>query len=204
MKIICIGRNYADHARELNNPVPSRPVVFLKPETAILAGDRPFSIPPWTDDVHYEIELVVRICKQGKNLSVDDARQHYDEIGLGIDFTARDLQAELKAKGHPWERAKAFDDSAVVGRFVKLEALEKPVDDLHFQLLNHDDVVQDGHSADMLFPVGEMLAEISTFMTLCEGDLVFTGTPAGVAAVKPGDKLEGRLEGRTLFRVAIE
>jgi 2-keto-4-pentenoate hydratase/2-oxohepta-3-ene-1,7-dioic acid hydratase in catechol pathway len=204
MKIICIGRNYREHAEELNNPIPSQPVIFLKPETAILERDRPFQIPNWTEEVHYEIELVVRIQRSGKEITPDDAVHYYQEVSLGIDFTARDLQSKLKAKGHPWERAKAFDDSAVVGEFVKIEQLKMPVDDLRFQLTNHGAVVQDGHTADMIFPIDELIAEVSAFMTIAAGDLIFTGTPAGVAPVKPGDRLEGRLEGRTLFRVEVE
>jgi 2-keto-4-pentenoate hydratase/2-oxohepta-3-ene-1,7-dioic acid hydratase in catechol pathway len=204
MKIICIGRNYADHARELDNPIPGQPVVFLKPETALLDGDKPFKLPEWSDDIHHEIELVLRIDREGKNIAPDHARLFFTEVTVGIDFTARDVQSRLKAKSHPWERAKAFDGSAVVGRFVQLEELRKPMSDLRFQLTKNGQVAQYGHTADMLFPVKKIIAEVSTFMTLTAGDLIFTGTPAGVAAVKFGDELEGRLEDRLLFSVAVQ
>jgi len=204
MKIICIGRNYANHAKELENSIPSEPVIFLKPQTALLENDRPFHIPPWSSDLHHEIELVLRIHREAKNIASCDSQFYFDEVTVGIDFTARDVQSRLKAKGHPWERAKAFDDSAVVGRFVKLEELEKPIGDLRFQLTKNGEILQDGHSANMLFPVSDLIAEISTFMTLKPGDLVFTGTPAGVGPIKSGDRLEGRLEDRVLFRVAVQ
>lgn len=204
MKIICIGRNYSDHARELENQVPSEPIIFLKPETALLDDDRPFRIPEWSDDIHHEIELVVRIHREGKNIPPHEAQRYYDDVTVGIDFTARDVQSKLKSKGHPWERAKAFDDSAVVGRFVKLEELEKAIGDLHFQLIKNGESVQDGDTSAMIFPVNELIAEASTFMTLKAGDLIFTGTPAGVGAVRSGDILEGRLEDRLLFRAAIQ
>lgn len=204
MKIICIGRNYADHARELDNPVPSQPVIFLKPETALLDADEPFQLPEWSHDIHHEIELVLRIDREGKNIAPDDAHLFFTEVTVGIDFTARDIQSRLKAKSHPWERAKAFDGSAVVGRFVKLDELAKQVSDLRFQLTKCGAVVQSGHTADMLFAVEKIITEVSTFMTLKAGDLIFTGTPAGVAAVKSGDELEGRLEDRLLFSVAVQ
>ncbi len=204
MKIICIGRNYADHALELNNPAPSQPVIFLKPETALLEDDRPFPIPEWSDEIHYEIELVVRIHREGKDIPSHEAHLYYDEVSVGIDFTARDVQSKLKAQNHPWERAKAFDCSAAVGRFLKLEELDRPIGDLHFQLVKNGGIAQDGHTENMLFPVADIIAEISTFMTLKPGDLIFTGTPAGVGPVSSGDLLEGRLEDQLLFRVAIQ
>jgi len=203
MKIICIGRNYADHARELGNQVPAEPVVFLKPQSAILSHKHPFYIPEWTQDVHHEIELVVKINRLGKTISESHASRYYDEVGLGIDFTARDIQTQLKAKGHPWERAKAFDGSAVVGQFMKLTDLGKEVQDLQFQLTNRDQVVQEGHTKDMLFSVDRLISEVSKFMTLKVGDLLFTGTPAGVAAVRPQDRLVGTLEGNDLLAVNI-
>ena len=203
MKIICIGRNYADHARELGNQVPAEPVVFLKPQSAILSHKHPFYIPEWTQDVHHEIELVVKINRLGKTISESHASRYYDEVGLGIDFTARDIQTQLKAKGHPWERAKAFDGSAVVGQFMKLKDLGKEVQDLQFQLTNRDQVVQEGHTKDMLFSVDRLISEVSKFMTLKVGDLLFTGTPAGVAAVRPQDRLVGTLEGNDLLAVNI-
>jgi 2-keto-4-pentenoate hydratase/2-oxohepta-3-ene-1,7-dioic acid hydratase in catechol pathway len=203
MKIICIGRNYADHARELGNQVPAEPVVFLKPQSAILSHKHPFYIPEWTQDVHHEIELVVKINRLGKTISESHASRYYDEVGLGIDFTARDIQTQLKAKGHPWERAKAFDGSAVVGQFMKLTDLGKEVQDLQFQLTNRDQVVQEGQTKDMLFSVDRLISEVSKFMTLKVGDLLFTGTPAGVAAVRPQDRLVGTLEGNDLLAVNI-
>ena len=203
MKIICIGRNYADHAQELGNQVPAEPVVFLKPQSAILSHKHPFYIPEWTQDVHHEIELVVKINRLGKTISESHASRYYDEVGLGIDFTARDIQTQLKAKGHPWERAKAFDGSAVVGQFMKLTDLGKEVQDLQFQLTNRDQVVQEGHTKDMLFSVDRLISEVSKFMTLKVGDLLFTGTPVGVAAVRPQDRLVGTLEGNDLLAVNI-
>lgn len=203
MKIICIGRNYADHARELGNQVPAEPVVFLKPQSAILSHKHPFYIPEWTQDVHHEIELVVKINRLGKTISESHASRYYDEVGLGIDFTARDIQTQLKAKGHPWERAKAFDGSAVVGHFMKLTDLGKEVQDLQFQLTNRGQVVQEGHTKDMLFSVDRLISEVSKFMTIKVGDLLFTGTPAGVAAVRPQDRLVGTLEGNDLLAVNI-
>ncbi|MGB1383640.1 MAG: fumarylacetoacetate hydrolase family protein [Flavobacteriales bacterium] len=204
MKIICIGRNYADHAKELGNQVPEQPVVFLKPQSAILSHKHPFYIPEWTQEVHHELELVVKVDRLGKTISEEHAPRYYSEVALGLDFTARDIQAQLKAKGHPWERAKAFDGSAVVGRFMSLAALGKPVQDLHFSLRNHDDVVQQGHTEDMLFSVNRLISEVSQFMTLKVGDLIFTGTPAGVGAIKSGDRLVGNLEGHDLFAVNIK
>ena len=203
MKIICIGRNYADHARELGNQVSAEPVVFLKPQSAILSHKHPFYIPEWTQDVHHEIELVVKINRLGKTISESHASRYYDEVGLGIDFTARDIQTQLKAKGHPWERAKAFDGSAVVGQFMKLTDLGKEVQDLQFQLTNRGQVVQEGHTKDMLFSVDRLISEVSKFMTIKVGDLLFTGTPAGVAAVRPQDRLVGTLEGNDLLAVNI-
>ena len=204
MKIICIGRNYADHAKELGNQVPSEPVVFMKPQSAILSHKHPFYIPEWTQDVHHEVELVVKIDRLGKSISEAHAPRYYSEVSLGLDFTARDIQAKLKSKGHPWERAKAFDGSAVIGRFISLEELGHSVQELEFTLRNHETVVQKGHTSDMLFFVNRLIAEVSQFMTLKVGDLIFTGTPAGVAAVKSGDRLVGNLEGHDLFAVNIK
>ena len=204
MKIICIGRNYADHAKELGNHVPEQPVVFLKPQSAILSHKHPFYIPEWTQEVHHEVELVVKVDRLGKTISEEHAPRYYNEVALGLDFTARDIQAQLKDKGHPWERAKAFDGSAVIGQFMSLAELGKPVQDLHFSLRNHDEVVQQGHTADMLFSVNRLISEVSQFMTLKVGDLIFTGTPAGVGAIKSGDRLAGNLEGHDLFAVNIK
>ena len=204
MKIICIGRNYANHALELGNPVPSEPVIFLKPQSSILSHKHPFYIPEWTNEVHHEVELVVKIDRVGKTISEEHAPRYYSEIGLGLDLTARDVQMRLKANGHPWERAKAFDGSAVVGEFISLGDLGRDVQDLRFTLSNRDNILQEGCTQNMLFSVNQLIAEVSRFMTLKMGDLLFTGTPAGVAPVKSGDRLVGTLEGRDLFAVDIK
>ena len=204
MKIICIGRNYADHAKELGNAVPAEPVVFLKPQSAILSHKHPFYIPEWTQEVHHEVELVVKIDRLGKSISEEYASRYYSEVSVGIDFTARDVQSRLKDKGHPWERAKAFDGSAVIGQFISLASLGKSVQDLRFSLTNHGDRIQEGHTGDMLFSVNRLICEVSSFMTLKVGDLIFTGTPSGVAAIKSGDRLVGNLEGHDLFAVNIK
>ena len=204
MKIICIGRNYADHAHELGNQVPKEPVVFLKPQSAILSHKHPFYIPEWTTEVHHEVELVVKIDRLGKTISEAYAPRYYSQVGLGIDFTARDVQSRLKKQGHPWERAKAFDGSAVVGGFVSLAELGKDIQSLQFSLSNHGKVIQHGHTSDMLFTVNRLISEVSKFMTLKVGDLLFTGTPSGVAPVKSGDRLVGQLGGHDLFAVNIK
>ena len=204
MKIVCIGRNYADHATELGNAVPSEPLFFFKPESAILHKDHPFAIPEWTGDCHFEVEVVVRMDRAAKWISADHAARCYTTVGLGIDFTARDVQSTLKAAGKPWEKAKAFDGSAVVSReFVPLNDLGGNIQDVHFSLLRNGEEVQVGHTADMLFPVDELIAHVSKFSTFKTGDLLFTGTPAGVGPVQSGDHLEGRLAGRTLFAVNV-
>jgi 2-keto-4-pentenoate hydratase/2-oxohepta-3-ene-1,7-dioic acid hydratase in catechol pathway len=189
MKIICVGRNYAEHAQELQNEVPRDPVLFLKPETAIILPRNPFFIPDFSEDVHYEAELVVRINRLGKHIPREFARKYYDQITVGIDFTARDLQAKLKEKGLPWEKAKAFDGSAAVGRFVKLEALPDQ-QHIEFSLKQNGETRQEGNSAMMLFDIDQLIAYISTFFTLKIGDLIFTGTPAGVGKVVQNDRLE--------------
>ena len=204
MKIVCIGRNYADHAAELGNAVPSEPLFFFKPESAVLHKDHPFAIPEWTDDCHFEVELIVRMERAAKWISEEHAGRCYTHIGLGIDFTARDVQSALKAKGKPWEKAKAFDGSAVVSRdWVPLADLGGNVQDIRFELLKNGEVVQSGHTADMLFPVDALISHVSKYSTWKTGDLLFTGTPAGVGPVKPGDRLEGRLDGRSMFTVDV-
>ncbi|MAC16686.1 MAG: 2-hydroxyhepta-2,4-diene-1,7-dioate isomerase [Flavobacteriales bacterium] len=204
MKIVCIGRNYSDHATELGNAVPSEPLFFFKPQSAILHKDHPFAIPEWTGDCHFEVEVVVRMDRAAKWISADHAARCYTTVGLGIDFTARDVQSTLKAAGKPWEKAKAFDGSAVVSReFVPLDDLGGDIQDLHFSLLRNGEEVQVGHTADMLFPVDELIAHVSKFSTFKTGDLLFTGTPAGVGPVRPGDHLEGRLGGRAMFAVNV-
>jgi len=191
MKIICIGRNYADHAKELNNPVPTDPVVFMKPPTALLLDGRPFYYPEFTSDLHYELELVVKIGKNGRHIQPEHAESYIEEIGLGIDFTARDIQDRCKKNGHPWEIAKAFDHSAVLGSFVSSKDLDlKSID---FELEKNKEIVQRGNSRDMIFSFSDIIVYISKFFRLQMGDYIFTGTPAGVGSVKIGDFLEGFL-----------
>ena len=203
MKIICIGRNYKDHASELGNKVPKEPLFFLKPDSAILPRKNPFFIPDFTKEVHYEVELIIRINKLGKNISRKFAHKYFNEIGLGIDFTARDIQQECKENGSPWEKAKAFDGSAVVGDF-KSHKEFRNINDINFSLLKNGEVVQTGNSSDMIFPIDEIISYVSKFMTLKIGDLIFTGTPAGVGAVDIGDILEGKLEGQKMFEVKVK
>lgn len=201
MKIFCIGRNYSEHAKELNNAVPENPVVFMKPATALLKDNQPFYYPEFTKDLHYETELVLRICKQGKYIKEKFAHKYYDQIGLGIDFTARDLQTYQKAKGLPWEIAKAFDHSAVIGKLFPKKNFALP---LHFSLQLNGTEVQKGNSADMLYSFDILIEYISQFFTLQAGDLIYTGTPAGVGAVKIGDRLEGFLETEKVFNFEIK
>ena len=203
MKIICIGRNYTDHIKELANERPEDPVVFLKPDTSLLLKNQPFFIPPFSDDVHYEVEILVRINRIGKHIQQKFAHKYYDEIGLGIDFTARDLQAKLKAKGLPWEKAKAFDGAAVVGDWVNKSELPH-IDELQFEMTKNGTVVQQSSSALMLWKVDELIAYVSQFFTLKIGDIIFTGTPAGVGPVAENDVLEGSLEGRQLFSIKVK
>lgn len=202
MKILCIGRNYGLHAKELGNEIPDKPVIFSKPDTALLRNNEPFYIPAFSHDVHYETELVVRIEKMGKSIAPQFAHKYYSHITLGIDFTARNIQNELKAKGLPWELAKAFDNSAVVGEFVPLN--DRNIQDLHFHLQKNGETAQTGHTADMLFKVDEIISFVSEYFTLKTGDLIFTGTPAGVGKVEIGDRLTGTLEGQTLLNFDIK
>ena len=202
MKIICIGRNYADHVRELDHTreVPVAPQFFMKPDTALLRNNDPFYIPSFSRDLHYETELVVRINRVVKCIDERFAHRCYDEVGLGIDFTARDLQRECIAKGLPWEIAKAFDHSAAVSpEFVPLAALGGDIQDLHFEMALSGRTVQRGQTADMLFGVDRLIAHVSQFITLKIGDLLFTGTPVGVGPVAPGDRIVASLAGRTLL-----
>ena len=192
MKIICIGRNYAEHAKELNNPVPSRPVVFMKPASALLVNDKPFYYPEFTQDIHHELELVLKIGKNGRHVQPEFALDYIQEIGLGIDFTARDLQSELKAKGQPWELAKGFDGSAVLGRFVTPNELPG-LSNLEFYLEKNGERVQHGFSKDMLFSFQDIICFVSQYFKLQMGDLIYTGTPAGVGPVAIGDELRGFL-----------
>ena len=203
MKIICIGRNYASHIAELQNERPDEPVIFMKPDSAVVLKQHPFVIPEFSQDVHHEIELVVKINKVGKYIDTKFAHKYYDEITVGIDFTARDVQQKLKDKGLPWEKAKAFDGSAVVGDFINKNDL-RSADNVMFKLTNNEVVVQEGESQHMLWNIDEIIAYVSQYFTLKIGDLIFTGTPQGVASVKSDDLLEGFLEDRQLFRIQVK
>ncbi|GEM68334.1 2-hydroxyhepta-2,4-diene-1,7-dioate isomerase [Sphingobacterium mizutaii NBRC 14946 = DSM 11724] len=203
MKIIAVGRNYIDHAKELNNPVPEKPVIFMKPDTAVLKDNKDFYYPEFSKDVHYEVELVIRVCNEGKHVSKKFAHKYYDAIGLGIDFTARDVQSELKAKGLPWELAKAFDHSAVVGELIAKDQITD-LQSLDFSLQKNGETVQEGNSKDMIFDFDSLITFVSQYITLRKGDLIYTGTPAGVGPVQIGDKLEGFLEGKSMFTCQIK
>lgn len=204
MKIICIGRNYIEHAKELNNPVPKTPVFFMKPDSALLQKNRPFYYPSFSKNIHHEVELVVRINRLGKNIEKKFAHRYYDEIGLGIDFTARDLQDECKKSGKPWEIAKAFDYSAALSsEFIAKEQIEN-MNEIAFHLDINGKRVQTGVSSDMIFSIDEIIEYISQFVTLKIGDLIYTGTPAGVGPVQIGDRLEGTLEGKKLLDFEIK
>jgi acylpyruvate hydrolase len=201
MKIICIGRNYAEHAKELKNAIPTEPVFFMKPDTALLKeGD--FYIPEFSKELHHEIELVLKICKVGKHIDEKFAHNYYDEIGLGIDFTARDLQAQCKEKGLPWEKAKAFDNSAPIGKFIKKEELN--ISDINFELKINGESKQIGNSKDLIFSFDKVISYVSQFVTLKQGDLIYTGTPEGVGQVNAGDKLEGFLNGNLFLKLNIK
>lgn len=203
MKIIAIGRNYSAHAKELNNEVPTKPIIFLKPDTAILKDNKPFYLPDFSSDIHYELEVVLKICKEGKHIAEKFAANYYDEIGLGIDFTARDIQAEHKAKGLPWELAKAFDHSAVISNFLPKTDFAN-LNDLHFELQINKETRQKGHTANLLFSFDYIIAFVSQYITLKKGDLIFTGTPEGVGQVKQGDQLEAWLEGKQLINFGVK
>ena len=202
MKLICIGRNYAAHIDELKNERPTEPVVFIKPDSAVLPKEQDFYIPEFSNDVHYEVEVLVKIKKEGKHIAPKFAHKYYDEIGLGIDFTARDLQATLKAKGLPWEKAKGFDGAAVVGKWVHKEKYEN-LDKLGFLLLKNGEIVQSGDTSLMLWKIDELIAHVSTYFMLKKGDILFTGTPAGVGKVAPNDYLVGRIEGEEFFAINV-
>lgn len=203
MKLICIGRNYAKHIEELNNERPEHPVVFLKPDSAILLKQHPFVIPEFSQDVHYEVEVLVKIKKLGKYIDPKFANTYYDEIGLGIDFTARDLQSQLKAKGLPWEKAKAFDGAAVVGNWISKTEVSS-VDEIAFTLEKNGEVVQDGNTAHMLWKIDELISYVSQYFTLKIGDIIFTGTPAGVGPVAINDKLKGFIGQKELFSIQVK
>lgn len=203
MKIICIGRNYADHIKELDNAKPTDPVIFLKPDTAILLKKQPFFIPDFSNEVHHEVELLVRINKIGKHIDRKFAHKYYDEMGLGIDFTARDLQAELKEKGLPWEKSKAFDGSAVIGKFIEKEQF-KDVNNINFSLKRNGNTVQNGNSMLMMWKIDALIEYISKYFTLKIGDIIFTGTPAGVGKVEANDVLKGFIEETEMFSIKVK
>ncbi len=203
MKIICIGRNYEEHIKELNNEKPLEPVFFLKPDTSILPKNHPFFIPEYSNDVHYEVEVLVKISKVGKYVSEKFAHKYYNEISLGIDFTCRDIQEQLKNKGLPWEKAKAFDGAAVIGNFVSKSQIQN-LNNLHFQLFKNNELVQYGNTQNMIFKIDEVITHISRYMTLKIGDIIFTGTPSGVGAIKANDILKGVLNGEKSFEIKIK
>lgn len=204
MKIICIGRNYADHAKELDNEVPSEPVVFLKPDSSLLKNEQPFFIPEWTSNVHHEVEIVVKINRLGKYIDEKFAHKYYDEIGLGVDFTARDLQQELKSKGQPWEKAKAFDGSAVIGNYFINKGEFPDIKNIDFRLDVNGEPKQQGNTGQMLFDIDKIIAYVSQYFTLKIGDLIYTGTPAGVGAVKANDELTGFIEDQQMFNFKVK
>ena len=203
MKLICIGRNYTDHIKELENEKPTDPVVFLKPDTSILLKKQPFFIPDFSDDVHHEVEILIKINRVGKHISKKFAHKYYDDIGLGIDFTARDLQAQLKAKGLPWEKAKAFDGAAVIGEWLPKTDFED-LNNLNFSLKKNDELVQNGNTSLMLWKIDEIIEYVSKYFTLKIGDIIFTGTPAGVGRVIANDKLKGFIEDKQLFSITVK
>ncbi len=204
MKIICIGRNYVEHTKELGNDVPDEPVFFMKPDSALLRNNDPFYIPEWTKEVHHEIELVIKINRIGKNIEKRFADRYFDEIGLGIDFTARDVQAQLKAKGLPWEKAKAFDRSAVISTNFLSKSIFPDKESIFFKLDINGKTVQEGDSGLMIFGFEEIISHVSKYVTLKIGDLIYTGTPANVGPVAIGDRLEGYLEGKKLLDFEVK
>ena len=203
MKIICVGRNYTDHVKELNNPIPDEPVIFMKPKSALLQSHTPFYYPEFTNELHYECELVLRVSKNGKYIQEKHAAGYYDAITVGIDFTARDLQDELKKKGLPWEKAKAFDNSAAVGKFIVLTP-DFNRKSINFSMLKNKEKVQEANSGQMIFSIDKVIENISNYFSLNIGDLIFTGTPAGVGECVVGDVLEGFIDKQNLFSVEIK
>ncbi|MDA3906813.1 MAG: fumarylacetoacetate hydrolase family protein [Bacteroidales bacterium] len=203
MKIICIGRNYVDHTKELNNPIPKKPVFFMKPETSLLQKNNPFFYPEFSEDIHHEIEVVIKISKVGKHIQKEFAPNYYEEIGLGIDFTARDLQASAKAKGLPWEIAKAFDHAAPIGKFLPKSHFTD-VQNFDFELMINSEIRQQGNTNEMIFSIDEIIAYISQFVSLKIGDLIYTGTPAGVGSVSIGDRLQGFIGDEEMFDFEVK
>ena len=203
MKIICIGRNYTDHISELDNEKPEHPIIFMKPDTAILLKNQPFFIPDFSNDVHHEVEILIKISRVGKHIDAKFSHKYYDEIGLGIDFTARDLQQELKSKGLPWEKAKSFDGAAVIGNFVSKEIFND-VNEIAFSLQKNEKVVQQGQTNLMLWKIDALIEYVSKYFTLKIGDIIFTGTPSGVGKVNPNDRLTGFIEEKQLFSIKVK
>ena len=203
MKIFCVGRNYAEHAKELGNEIPEEPVIFMKPKSALLQANTPFYYPEFSNELHYEVELVLRISKNGKYIQEQQADKYYDAISVGIDFTARDIQAELKKKGLPWEKAKAWDNSAILGKWIELNPaiLNHPI---HFSLLQNGNIVQSGDSTHMIFSFNKIIANISNYFSLNIGDLIYTGTPSGVGECVTGELLEGYIEKEKMFDLTIK
>lgn len=206
MKIFCIGRNYVDHAKELGNAVPAQPLVFMKPPSALLVNNKPFYYPEFTNNLHYECELVLKICKNGRHVQPEFASKYYNEVALGIDFTARDIQQKCKEKGHPWEIAKGFDQSAVLSPFVPIERVNRHA--IEFELKKNGEVVQHGNTKDLIFDFDTLIVYLSKFFKLQMGDMIYTGTPAGVGPVQIGDKLEGFLHLKEnieqMFRTSVK
>ena len=203
MKLICIGRNYTAHIEELDNEKPKDPVVFIKADSAVLPKEQDFYLPPFSNNVHHEVELLVKITKVGKHIAKEFAHKYYDEVSLGIDFTARDVQDELKSKGLPWEKAKSFDGSAVIGKWVS-KSNYKDLDQLSFTLKKNNEVVQSASSELMLWKIDELISYVSQFFTLKKGDIIFSGTPSGVGKVEAGDVLEGFIENESFFKVSVK
>lgn len=203
MKIICIGRNYSDHIKELSNERPVNPVVFLKPDSSIISKNQDFIIPTFSNEIHHEVEIILKIKKVGKHIERSFANKYYDELGLGIDFTARDLQFKLKEKGHPWEKSKAFDNSCMVGDFIKKDKLND-LGNINFTLEKNNHIVQKGNSSEMLWSFDELIEYVSQYFTLKIGDLIFTGTPSGVSKVTSGDLLEGFIETQKMFSLKVK
>ena len=203
MKIICIGRNYSDHIKELSNERPKDPVVFIKPDSSIIAKNQNFVIPTFSDEIHHEVELVVKINKVGKYIDKSFSNKYYNQIGLGIDFTARDIQNKLKEKGYPWEKSKAFDNSCMVGDFINIEEIEN-ISNKNFELKKNSKIVQSGNSSNMLWKIDEIISYVSQYFTLKIGDLIFTGTPSGVSKVTSGDFLEGFINSNIMFSLKIK
>ncbi len=202
MKILCIGRNYVDHAKELNNPVPKQPLVFMKPASALLNNNKPFYYPEFSKDLHYEAEIVLKIARNGRHVQAEFAHKYYEEITIGIDFTARDIQRRCKEKGHPWEIAKGFDGSAPIGTFIPISEVDRHA--IGFYFTKNGEIVQQGNTRDLIFSFDYLITYVSKYFKLQQGDLLFTGTPAGVGPVQIGDQLEGFIEGKPLLKCAVK